>query len=49
MHIQLSEPARAEQDLDPGEDEDVDVPPDEPAEVDLVCLGPSSCRVTIGD
>ena len=48
IRIQLSEPASAERDVAPGGDEDVDVPPDEKAEVDLVCLGLSTCRVRLG-
>jgi hypothetical protein len=48
VRIELSEPASAERDLDPGDTEDIDVPPDERAEVDLVCLGLATCRVTLG-
>lgn len=48
VRIELSEPASAERDLDPGDDEDVDVPPDQAAEVDLVCSGLQTCRVTLG-
>ena len=47
VRLVLSEPASAERDLDPGESEVVDVPPDEPAEIDLVCLG-VACRVRLG-
>ena len=47
VRIELSEPASAERDLDPGDAEVVDIPPDEPAEMDLVCLG-VTCRVRLG-
>jgi hypothetical protein len=50
LEIRLSSPASAEQDLPVDAVENVDVPPDERADADLVCslLPPSTCRVRIG-